>query len=211
MSEEQGIALFNAQDIEISEDTVVYKGHYEVHQLKLRHKCFDGQWSNTVVREQLKRHDAASAILYDPKEDKVVLVEQLRIGLINREDSPNPWLLEIVAGLIDQSNCPEETIHREAMEEAGCAIKKLIPIGKFYNTPGGFTELTYVYCGLISLDDKPLSNQPEPDEDIKIHVLKWNIALSLLQRGWITSASSLIALQWLEIQRPNLLALGSIE
>lgn len=206
MSDMPGKPIYNLADVDIQQNKVVYDGHYKVYQLKLRHKCFNGEWSALVTREQFARYDASSVILYDPKQDKVVLVEQLRIGLLNRDDAPNPWMLEIVAGLIDQEPSPEDTIHREAIEEAGCKINQLIPIGKFYNTPGGFTELTYVYCGLVALSENPLQNQPEEDEDIKIHILAWDEVQALLQHGWVTSASSLIAIQWLENNRKELMA-----
>lgn len=197
---------FELADVEISAIKPAYQGHYQVSQLELKHRCFNGAWSETMIREHLDRHDAASAVLYDPVQDSVVLVEQLRIGLLNRADKTNPWMLEIVAGLIDQEPSPEETIRREAIEEAGCVIETLIPIGRFYNSPGGFSELTYVYCGIIRLDGSPLKNQPEPDEDIKIHVIQWKALQTLMQSDWVTSASSYIALQWLAQHREGLIA-----
>src|SRR5690554_7851398 len=46
----------------------------------------------------------------------LVLVEQFRIGALDK--SPVPWLLEIVAGLIDTDEEPAEVARREAREEA---------------------------------------------------------------------------------------------
>lgn len=199
------IPEYDAKDVEVKNNTLVYDGHYQVYQMTLRHKCFKQGWGSVILREKIDRHDAASAILYDPVSDEVVLVEQLRIGLVNRPDKPNPWMLEIVAGLIDKMNeSPEDTIIRETKEEAGCDIQKLIPITSFYNSPGGFSERTYLYCGIIALNERRLENQPEEDEDIKIHKLSWQAIKALEKNGWVTSASTCIALQWLENNRQQL-------
>lgn len=207
MQESAWVPEYGLKDIEVQSSTLVYDGHYQVYKIALRHKCFKRGWGPVVLREKLDRHDAASAMLYDPVRDQVVLVEQLRIGLIDRQDKPNPWMLEIVAGLIDQpGESPEATIIRESVEEAGCEIKELIPITSFYNSPGGFTELTYLYCGIIQLTETDLENQPEEDEDLKIHILKWQDAKALWESSWVTSASTYIALQWLEKNRQQLMS-----
>lgn len=44
---------------------------------------------------------------YDLVTDKVVLVEQFRVGAMGEE---HLWLIEIVAGLIDQGESPEQGI-----------------------------------------------------------------------------------------------------
>ncbi|MCS5707534.1 NUDIX domain-containing protein [Candidatus Berkiella cookevillensis] len=197
---------FTPADVDIQESKLVYDGHYQVYELHLKHKGFNRQWGPLVVREQIDRFDAACVILFDPQNDHIVMVEQIRIGLINRADKPSPWILEIVAGLIDQDETPEQTAVREAHEEAGCEVIKLIPICTFYNTPGGFTELSHVYCGLIKPIQHPLINEPEEDEDLKIHVFTWSQVKKLRDNAWITSASTQIAVQWLEKNREDLIA-----
>lgn len=67
---------------------------------------------------------------YDPQRDEVVLIEQFRVGAMGRTD--NPWLVEMVAGLIDKDEQPEEVAHREAEEEAGLTFSALWPITKYF-------------------------------------------------------------------------------
>ena len=205
---------FNSDDVTVLNKQRVYDGHYQVYRLELQHACFSGDLSPVVVREQLVRHNAASAVLYDPKQDSLILVEQMRVGLIkgglikgqsfesygDSPDSPasdSPWLLEIVAGLIDPGETPEDAIRRESIEETGYEILDLIPILKFYNTPGGFTELTYVYCGIVDSQHPLPHRNLDDDEDLKVHIIKLPEFKDVDLGRWVTSASTVIALQWL--------------
>mgnify|MGYP003626031821 CR=1 FL=1 len=187
---------YNNQDIKIKSAETVYDGHYQVVKLTMKHKCFNGDWSDWLEREQLLREDAACAILWDPQQDKIVLVEQVRVGLINKKCQASPWMIEIVAGLIDKGETPEDAIVREAKEEAGFEIKTLLPIGVFFNTPGGFNEKSFVYCGIISLVTDKVACSPDEDEDIKVHIFDW-VDFQTFHNTVVTSASTLIAVQWL--------------
>lgn len=76
--------------------------------------------SGEVVRELLIKGEAAALIAYDPILDKVVLIEQVRIGAYDAGQKKSPWLLELVAGMVDKGNEePAEVAMREAKEEAG--------------------------------------------------------------------------------------------
>lgn len=126
----------------------------------------------------------------------MVLVEQIRVGLINNSYQTSPWMIEIVAGLIDKGETPDAAIVRETKEEAGYDIKTLLPIGVFFNTPGGFNEKSFVYCGIISLKTGGIVCAPDEDEDIKVHIFDWT-DFQALHNTVVTSASTLIAMQWL--------------
>lgn len=193
-------AKWQQQDVEIKQDQQAYDGFYKIRKWQLRHRCFSGDWSPWLVREQIRRQDAAAVLLFDPKHHKIVLVEQIRYGVLGVYPDHSPWLCEIVAGLIDPGEEPEQTVHREALEEANCKINKLIHIGDFYNSPGGFAEKTYLYCGLVDVEGiggiGGLRNHEE-HEDLMVHVLPAKQVLDLLEQDFMTSSSTYIALQWL--------------
>ena len=203
MSHPHWSPAWQQKDVEIKENNLVYSGFYKLRQLNLRHRCFSGEWSEWVTREQIRRADAAAVLLWDPKQDKIVLIEQCRMALIGVYKNQSPWLLEIVAGLCDPGETPEETIRRESKEEAGYELIELIPIGEFYNSPGGFAEKTYLFCGIIQAKDTgEIHGLPQDHEDIKTHVLDAAQILKDLETGkLVTSASTLIALQWLREKR----------
>lgn len=191
-------------DVEIKESNLVYPGFFQISRYTLRHRCFSGDWSAWLDREQVRRADAAAVLLFDPVLDKLVLVEQFRMGVFDQEEqSQSPWMLEIVAGLIDAHERPEETIRREAQEEADCVISQLHTIGEFYNSPGGFAEKTTLFLGKIDANHvNGVHGVGTEHEDILVHVLETQAVLDAFEKGdFVTSASTVIALQWFAYQR----------
>ena len=127
------------QDIEIQEREQCFKGFYKVDRLRLRHRQFAGGMGPLLTRELFVRHDAVCVLPYDPQRDEVVLIEQFRVGAMDA--GVNPWLMELVAGLIDKDEEPEEVARREAVEEAGLTLGALWPIAQYLPSPGGSNEL----------------------------------------------------------------------
>lgn len=198
---------FSDKDIVVESTVKKYEGHFKLYNLLIKFKKFNGEWSRTVLRERINRENASAVLLYDIKQDTVVLVEQLRVGcvqdLASDYPSSSPWLLELVAGLVCTGDNPEETAIREAQEEAGVALQALIPVCEYYNTPGAFTEKTWIYCGLIDSEGVGgVFGLEKEDENIKVHVLPFESIFSqLLNNQLLTSASTVIALQWLKLNR----------
>ena len=193
------------QDVEIQSTELLYEGNYTLKRYTLRHRLFLKGWTPWLQREHVIRRDAVAVILYDPKLDKVILVEQFRIGPLDLPYLKSPWMLETVAGLLDEEESPENTAFREAQEEAGVQIKTLEFISSYFNTPGGFAERTFVYCGLVDATHAGgIHGLDHEHEDIKVHVLSFGSVMDLLKEGWLTSASTVIALQWLEMNRDRL-------
>ena len=80
----------------------------------LRAPLFGGGQSAPLLREVFVATDAALVLPYDPLRDRVLLVEQFRMGPYGRGD-PRPFLLEPVAGRIDAGETPEEAARREGL------------------------------------------------------------------------------------------------
>jgi ADP-ribose pyrophosphatase len=118
-----------------------------------------------------------------------------------------PWLLEIVAGIMDDpAETTEDVARRETVEEAGCALLDLIPICRYLVSPGGTSESITLFCGRVDTSGiSGLSGLADEHEDIRLHVVSRSAALDLLRSGRINSAAPIIALQWLELNRPGLL------
>ena len=74
------IQQFGQRDIEILNEDVLYDGFFTLRKIQFKHKLFAGGESDVVTRELLIKGAASAVIAYDPKEDAVVLVEQVRIG-----------------------------------------------------------------------------------------------------------------------------------
>jgi ADP-ribose pyrophosphatase len=182
-----------------------YKGFFRLERLGLIHSLHGGGMSAVLSREIVERGDVAAVLLYDPRLDRVVMIEQFRVGAMG--DSRGPWLLEIVAGLIEPGETPEDVARREAVEEAGCVIQTLEPITRFFATPAKSSERSYLYCGLVDAANAGgIHGLAHEGEDIRVVPLAAEEALALVDDGTINSAWPIIALQWLARHRERLRA-----
>jgi ADP-ribose pyrophosphatase len=146
----------------------------------------------------VERRAAVGVLPYDPVRRQVVLIEQFRIGALNVGESP--WLLEIVAGLIDTNESLEAVARREASEETGLTLLDLQPIYHYLPSPGGSSEQMHLYYATVDATRaKAYCGLACEQEDIKVHVLDYEHVMELLDRGKIVNAATIIALQWLRI------------
>lgn len=190
-------------DVEVVRRETAFQGYFRVDRYLLRHLRFDGAWSGVMQREIFERGHAAAVLPYDPVRDRVVLIEQFRLGAYAA--GRNPWMYEIVAGIIDAGETAEEVAEREAVEEANCRLLRLERLFDFQTTPGACTETLTLFVGEV--DSDPLGGVyglAEEHEDIKVHVLPADDALALLRENRVTNATALIALQWFALNRVEL-------
>jgi len=199
----------NAQDdVQVLERETCFSGFYKLERLRLRHRQFAGDMGPTLTRELFVRHDAVCVLPYDPQRDCVVLIEQFRVGALSK--SANPWLLELVAGLIDKDEQPEEVARREALEEANLPLSSLWPITQYYPSPGGSNERVHLFIGRCDSEGAGgVYGLAEEGEDIRVHVWPLEDALDAVKDGRIDNAASIIALQWLALNRVEVRGLWS--
>lgn len=187
-------------DVEIIEHKTVYRGYFTMEKYKLRYRLFNGEWSREFAREVFIRGSAAGILLYDPKQQKVIIIEQFRVGAI--KSSKSPWLYEIVAGILEPDETIEELIIREAKEEAGLAVEAIQPICEYWVSPGGCTEYVYLFCGKVdSSKAGGIHGLSSEGEDIRVHVIDVQEAFQMVKSGAIDTAPAIIALQWLELNQ----------
>ena len=185
-----------------------FKGFYQLDRVHLRHELFAGGMSREISREVFVRHDAVCVLPYDPQRDEVVLIEQFRVGAMGKAQTP--WLIELVAGLIDKVEEPEEVARREGEEEAGLTFSSLWPITRYFPSPGGSTEFVHLFLGRCStVGIGGLHGLEEEAEDIRVTVWAYEDALQAVRDGRISNAASIIALQWLALNRAEVRGLWS--
>ncbi|MDP1932830.1 MAG: NUDIX domain-containing protein [Gammaproteobacteria bacterium] len=198
---------YGIDDVVLTSRAAGYRGFFAIDKIRLRHRLFAGGWSRDFERELFVRGPAAGALLYDPVLDRVVLVEQFRIGAMEsaQRDGKSPWLLEIVAGIIDLGESPEELARREAEEEAGCVISAMVPIAQYYSSPGGSSELVSLFCGRVDASSAGgIHGVEEENEDIRVVVLSSDEAWQAMLDGRMNNAMTIIAMQWLAINKQAL-------
>jgi ADP-ribose pyrophosphatase len=181
----------------------LYSGFFKLTGYELKHDLFEGGVSPVLSREMLDRGHAVAVLPYDPLRDEVVLIEQFRIGAGN--DPTGPWLIEIIAGLQEQGESAEEVIHREAQEEAGCEILNLIPVHRYYSSPGSSNEQIHIYFARTDTADLGgIHGIDDEGEDIRVHIVGSDQAFKWLDQGRIDSALPIIALQWFRLNRDEI-------
>ncbi len=191
-------------NIEILDKITCYQGFFRIDRYRLRHRLFSGEWGPAITRELFERGHAAAVLPYDPIRDEVILIEQFRIGALDALGGP--WLTEIIAGIIEANETPEDVVKRESLEEANCIITDLVPLYDYLVSPGGMTERIALFCGRVDATHAGgIHGATDEGEDIKVHVVSRVTALSYLTTGRINSASAIIALQWLALNREQLL------
>lgn len=189
---------FTTNDVEMIATEPLYRGFFSLTRYRFRHRLFDGSMSGEVQREIFERGHAAILLPYDPQLDNVVLVEQIRIAA--SETSPTPWLLELVAGMIEPGESVEQVAQREGLEEAGISVKRHKQVMSYLASPGGTSERSSIVVGEVdSSTASGVHGLPEEHEDIRVHVVSREQAYQWVEDGTIDNAASVIALQWLQL------------
>ncbi len=190
-------------DVEIIARDAVYRGYLGVDAYRLRHRRHDGGWTGEMRREVVERGHAVAVLPYDPALDQVVLIEQFRIGA-HAAGWP-PWQIEIVAGIIEPGEAPEDVAMRECVEECGCRLGALVHVCDFLTSPGVMSETVAIYCGRADASHAGgVHGLDHEDEDIRAIALGAETAFAWLDDGRILNSPAIVALQWLRRERTRL-------
>ncbi|EPU0990897.1 ADP-ribose diphosphatase [Cronobacter turicensis] len=189
---------FTKNDVEIIAREKLYRGFFSLDLYRFRHRLFNGEMSGEVRREIFERGHAAVLLPFDPVRDEVVLIEQIRIAAFDTSDTP--WLLELVAGMIEPGETVEEVARREAEEEAGLSVGRVKKFMSYLASPGGTSERLSLLVGEVdAMTAQGIHGLADENEDIRVHVVSREQAYQWVEEGRIDNAASVIALQWLQL------------
>ncbi|CAM6943215.1 MULTISPECIES: ADP-ribose diphosphatase [Enterobacter] len=194
---------FAKNDVEIIARETLYSGFFSMDLYRFRHRLFNGEMSGEIRREIFERGHAAVLLPFDPVRDEVVLVEQIRIAAYDVSESP--WLLEMVAGMIEEGETVEDVVRREALEEAGLVVGRAKPVLSYLASPGGTSERLSIMVGEVDATTaEGIHGLADENEDIRVHVVSREQAYQWVEEGKIDNAASVIALQWLQLHYQTL-------
>lgn len=187
--------------VEILQERRLLDAFFKVDEVQLCHQRFDGSMSPPLNRLCFERGDGVAALLHQREAGRMVLVRQFRYPAWVRE-GPG-WILEIVAGMLDEDEPPEETMRREILEETGYQVAALEYISTFYLSPGGSSERIFLYYAEVEPGDQLNrgGGLEKENEDIEIVELPIEEAFAALDRGEIVDAKTLVALMWFRGQQ----------
>ena len=180
-----------------------FNGFLTLVRYRLRHSLFGGGWSQVIERERIEYLNAVAAILYDAIRDQIVMVEQFRIGAL--EHGKGAWTLEPVGGILKAGEHAAEVLRREAMEEAGCKIRALEPIGAYHVSPGTSADRVRLFCGQVDATRAVgIHGLKDEEEETRVVVIDLEQAVRELYSGKIDTSAAIIATQWLAMNRDRL-------
>ena len=184
---------------------VVYKGFFSVEEHDLSYRKFNNQQSSILTRSALISSDAVIVLPYDPVNDRILLIEQFRAGPYVKGDE-NPWVLEPIAGLIDEGETPESAGIREAQEEAHLEIKRLELVARSYPSPGISTEFFHQYIGIVKLLDSSnlIAGLSGENEDIRSHIFEYEQFFEMIENGKVKVGPLILLGLWLSKNRNRL-------
>lgn len=195
------------KDVRVADHKRPYSLFFGVEETDLQFRRFDGSFSDVVKRAGFIMGDAVTVLPYDPVRDRVMLVEQFRYGPYARGDL-NPWSLEPIAGRIDPHETPQSAVRREAVEETGLDLAELLPVARYYVSPGAVTEYLFSYIGIADLPDTAagIGGLESEAEDIQAHIISFDQLMELLETNEAENGPLLISAQWLALNRDRLRA-----
>ncbi len=171
---------------------------FKIDEHVVQHEKFDGSMSGDQRVLVFERGDAAAALLYNPAERKVILVNQFRLPTLGKVNSTG-WLIETAAGMVRKDETPDQCILREIDEETGYQVTRLTPVAQFFSSPGGSSELIHLFYAEVRSTDRasPGGGAVEDGEDIAIEEYPLNLFLQMLANREFTDPKVIIAGQWL--------------
>jgi ADP-ribose pyrophosphatase len=171
-----------------------FQGFFNLETLRFRLPRFDGTLSAPLTREVFKMGPVVVVLPYDPVQDRLLLIEQFRIGAFTLNPDA-AWMIEAIAGLVEDGEDKAEAARREATEEAGIHLTDLLSFGSVFSSPGAIAEEAYLFCGAADLSQAGgVHGLAEEGEDIRTHVLSVDDARRWLQDGRIQHGISALLL-----------------
>ena len=113
------------------------------HEFEIRRS--DGHWQHQV-RETYDRGDGAAVLLCDLADKSVVVIRQFRYPAFYRGE--DPFLIEACAGKLEGDDA-ETCARKEAVEETGYTVGRLVKAFDCYMSPGSVTERLTLFLGFI--------------------------------------------------------------
>jgi nudix-type nucleoside diphosphatase (YffH/AdpP family) len=185
----------------IEEKKYVLDDFFKVEEAHLRFEKFNGEMSPLIRRFSLERGNSAAVLVFNLDTQKIILIDQFRYPTYNNGSG---WISEIIAGMIDSGESPEESARRELQEESGLNISTIEHICTFYTSPGGSSEQIFLYYAEISGKSAKYiktGGLVKEGEDITSFEITLEDALQKIKTGEISDAKTIIGIYWLESQQ----------
>jgi len=184
--------------VSIERKRYILDDFFKIEEAYVQFEQFNGEMSPLVRQLKLERGNSVAVLVFNRSTEKLILISQFRYPTYQNNHG---WTIEIIAGMVDPGETPEEAARRELQEETGLNIDSFEPISAFYPSPGGSSEQIYLYYSEVSGEQakyKKSGGLLAIGEDIKVIELTLAEALAKIKTGEILDAKTIIGIYWLE-------------
>ncbi len=177
----------------------VFDDFFKIDEAILQFEKFDGTMSPELRRLNFNRGNSVGILVYNLTRNSVIFTKQFRYPVFASAPA-QAWVLEIIAGMIDNEQHPEKSAIREIAEETGYQVAEVTFISQFFVSPGGTSEKIHLFFASVRDDDAKFAGGglEEEGEDIQIVQIPIREVMKMLKNGQFQDAKTIIALQWLE-------------
>lgn len=174
---------------------IEYKGFLSLYKVTIEKERHEGgmETFNWLVMD---RGHAVAVLAYDPKSDEVVLVNEMRPGVLWAGD--HPYTDNLIAGGIGKGETAVEAAVRETDEEAGLVLKDPILVHPgAYVSSGGTSEKIAIVAGIVDMSKAGgIHGCANERENIKSTILKADEFIRQVKTGEIADLKTLVAGYW---------------
>ena len=168
----------------------------EIDEVTYRYEQFSGGMSEAETDVVVNRRDAVAAVVYNTDTRQFIFANQFRYPV--RGESTG-WLTEIMAGVIDEGETPEQALAREMEEELGYIPEKAEKVVSFYTAPGYSKEQVHLYYVEVSNASKKGDGGglAEEQEDIQEITYTLEEIKAIIAAAGFNDAKTIIACYYL--------------
>lgn len=181
----------------------VFDGFFKMDEITVEAEKHNGG-KQQLKRLIFERGHAVSVLAYDPHQDNVILINEMRPGMLAAGD--NPFEDSLPAGMIDKGETALQAAKREMFEETGLKLKdaRVIHSGAFVS-PGGTSEKIALVFGVISSAKAGgVHGHVSEGEDIKTVVMKADQFIKRAEKGKVKDLKTLACAFWLAQNRDKI-------
>ncbi len=177
----------------LHEERLVLDDFFKVKKASLQFEKFDGNLGEKVDQLAFIRGHATAILLYDEAKHEFIFIEQFRYPYFEHERERG-WMIEIVAGMVDQNETPLAAAKRETIEEIGYECEEVKPLAEFYVSPGSSSERISVFWGKLGKQVAEGGGKKSENENIRLVRMPVAEAYQRLEEGKFQDAKTIIAL-----------------
>lgn len=176
--------------------------YYDYDRYRFTHRGPAGETSQQS-RTILQVGRVVAVITVDLARDEIVLLRQFRLAA--HLASGRGEMVEIVAGGVEEGEDLFAAARRECIEEIAIDPECLVPVFQFMPAPGVDNELATVFVGVVDATKAPeRAGAPSENEETVPFRVPIDDALAALAAGTFVNGYTVIALQWLALNRGRL-------